>query len=300
LISAQDELLSALRTRDKARGGQRPGGDDLLRNAEAVYTAARRRLLLLGMPEATLDEIERSGESRDHLDILANVGGTVLNKRVNTGDYVKKGDAVFTVVDLSKVWVMLDVFEQDAGAVFTGQQVEIVVPSIPGATFTGPITFIDPILDETRRVLRVRVDLDNAKGLLRPGSFVDAHILVELTRDGQVHVPGSTSPTASALLVPRSAVLQGGDRELVYVMTQEAGPLKDGKERWPAIYEPRVVKTGFRVGDDLVVLSGLEEADEVVLRGQFLIDSQLQLTGKPSLMIPEASAGSPVDAHAGH
>ena len=111
--------------------------------------------------------------------------------------------------------------------------------------------------------------------------------------------PSSGQRPGKVLLIPRSAVLDGGDRKLVYVMTQEPGPIKDGEERWPAIYGPREVETSFRVGDEIVVLRGLDDGDEVVTRGQFLIDSQLQLTGKPSLMIPEA-AGAPADPHAGH
>ena len=218
---------------------------------------------------------------------------------MNTGDYVKTGAKLFTVADLSAVWAMLDVFEEDAGAVFVGQQVELLVPSLPGERFTGQVAFVDPVLDEQRRVLRVRVDLPNPTGRLKPGTFVDASILVQLTSAGRVFDPEGGGRPGQVLLLPRTAVLDGGDRKVVYVMTQEPGPLKDGEERWPAIYQPREVETGFRVGDEVVLLGGLEEGDEVVMRGQFLIDSQLQLTGKPSFMIPEASA-APADPHAGH
>lgn len=337
LVSAQDELISARRTWEAARRSESPAAEALRRNARNVYDATRRRLRLLGLPDATLDAIEEGGEARDHLDIYANVGGTVIQKHVGAGDYVKTGQPLFTVVGLSNVWAVLDVFEQDAGAVFIGQQVDVAVPSLPGETFRGFVSFVDPVLDEQRRVVRVRVDLPNEDGRLKPGTFVDAHVLVELTSEGRVHdpiPPGAWySPThpfhfqaepgtcphsgvalvqkpgdpagrteaGPVLLAPRSAVLEGGDRQLVYVMTQEPGPVEDGRERWPAIYEPREVRTGFRVGDRVVVLAGLEETDLVVTRGQFLIDSQLQLTGKPSLMIPEAAgARAATDPHAGH
>jgi len=293
-------LITARKTRDEAAAAEGNLSADMLRNAENVYQAARRRLLLLGMSEAVVDEIESEGKARDHLDILANVGGTVVKKLVDTGDYVKTGQVLFAVVDLSVVWAMLDVFEHDAGAVFLGQRVEVEVPSLPGEIYHGIVAFVDPVLDEQRRVVRVRVDLPNGDGRLKPGAFVDADVLVGLTSDGRVVDPGSGEKPGTPLLAPRSAVLDGGERKLVYVMKQPPGPMKDGEERWPAIYEPHEVKTGFRVGDDVVILSGLEEGDQVVVRGQFLLDSQLQLTGKPSLMIPEAAGGVVADPHAGH
>jgi len=299
LVSAQEELISARAALEEARASNEPRAEERRRNAEAVHAAVRRRLILLGMPEAVVQQIEDSGVARDHLDILANVGGTVLEKRVETGNYVKTGDTLLRVVDLKRVWGMLEVFEEDAGSVFLGQEVEVEVPSLPGEVFRGKVAFVDPVLDEHRRVLRVRVDLPNDDGRLKPGAFVDAHVLVQLDAEGRVVDPASGRAPAPVLLVPHSAVLDGGDRQLVYVMKQPPGPMKDGEERWPAIYEPREVKVGFRVGDDRVVLSGLREGDDVVTRGQFLIDSQLQLTGKPSLMIPEAPAAA-IDPHAGH
>ena len=299
LVSAQEELLTAHRAQEAAEKADGPLSEQRRRDAEALYDAARRRLLLLGLPESLVRDIQAEGKARDRIVIRANVGGSVLIKHVNTGDYVKTGQKLFTVVDLTSVWAMLDVFEEDAGAVFVGQQVEIAVPSLPGERFAGELAFVDPVLDEKRRVLGVRVDLDNPAGRLKPGTFVDASILVQLTSAGRVFDPAGDGSPGQVLLLPRSAVLDGGDRKIVYVMTQEPGPLKDGEERWPAIYQPREVQTGFRVGDEVVVLVGLEEGDEVVTRGQFLIDSKLQLTGKPSFMIPEASA-APIDPHAGH
>lgn len=300
LVAAQEELISARRTRDEAAKAEGQLAEDLLRNAENVYRASRRRLVLLGMPEDVLDAIEEEGAARDHLDVFANVGGTVVAKRVETGDYVETGQVLFEVVDLSVVWAMLEVFEQDVGAVFLGQRVEVRIPSLPGEVRHGIVAFVDPVLDERTRVVRVRVDLPNADGRLKPGMFVDAEVLAVLGDDGHVIDPASGKPPGSPLLVPRSAVLDGGTRKLVYVMKQPPGPVVDGEERWPAIYEPRDVETGLRVGDAVVALSGLADGDEVVTRGQFLIDSQLQLTGKPSLLVPEAAAGAAADPHAGH
>ncbi len=297
LVSAQEELLTARRARDAATASGK--GGEFTRNADLVYAATRRRLLLLGLPEDVVNAIESDGKARDHIEIQANVSGTVLIKHVNTGDYVKTGAKLFTVVDLSRVWAILEVFEEQAGSVFLGQDVEVEVPSLPGDVFKGRVSFVDPVLDTRRRVVRVRVDLPNKNGRLKPGTFVDAHILVALSEDGRVHDPSGPGSSGNVLVVPRSAVLDGGDRKLIYVMTQESDTTPTGTERWPAIYEPREVRTGFRIGDGVVVLTGIDEGDAVVTRGQFLIDSQLQLTGKPSLMIPEAAA-APLDPHAGH
>ena len=295
LVSAQEELLSAMRTANRTH----EEAGELARNAQVLYASSRRRLALLGLPESLVDEIERVGRVRDRVEIQANVGGTVLTKKVSTGDYVKTGGSLFTVVDLDIVWAVLEVFEEQAGAVFVGQEVEVQVPSLPGELFRGVVSFVDPMLDRRRRVVRVRVDLPNKERRLKPGTFVDAHILVVLTAGGKVLNPKNGSTPGRVLTIPRSAILDGGDRKLVYVMTQEPGPLKDGEDRWPAIYKPREVSTGFRMGDDVVVLAGVEEDEAVVTRGQFLLDSQLQLTGKPSLMVPEAAA-APMDPHAGH
>ncbi len=295
LVAAQEELLSAKHALDEID----KASDSLLEGAASIYKASKRRLELLGVPESFIAAVERDGKARDHVDLVAHVAGTVFGKSVSVGDYVKTGSNLFSVVDLSTVWAMLDVFEEDAGAVFVGQRVEVAVPSLPGEVFRGTISFVDPLLDTKRRVVRVRVDLPNPTGRLKPGAYVDASVLVSLSRGGQVLDPKAKQPPGHVLTVPRSAVLDGGDRKIVYVMTQEAGPLENGENRWPAIYEPREIKTGFRIRDSLVVLDGLEEDEEVVTRGQFLIDSQLQLTGKPSFMLPEAAA-APADPHAGH
>ncbi len=297
LISAQEELLTARKALNAAKAADQDG--ELAGHASVVYDAARRRLILLGLPESLVDAIERDGKARDRIEIQANVGGTVLTKHVNTGDYVKTGAKMFTVVDLSRVWAMLEVFEEQAGSVFLGQEVEVEVPSLPGEVFKGKVSFVDPVLDAKRRVVRVRVDLPNKDGRLKPGTFVDAHVFVALTEDGRVHDPAGPGSPGNVLVLPRTAVLDGGDRKLVYVMSQGSESTPDGTERWPAIYEPREIRTGFRIGDAVVLLSGVDEGDAVVTRGQFLIDSQLQLTGKPSLMIPEAAA-APIDPHAGH
>lgn len=308
LLAAQEELLTAHRALRAAKEAQGPRAAERLADARTLHAAVRRRLALLGMPEATLDEIERADVAHDHVEVLSAAEGTVVRKWVQAGDYVRTGDPLLTVVDLGKVWALLEVFEEDAGAVRVGQAVEVRVPGLPGDLWEGRVAFVDPMLDPQRRILRVRVDLENPHGRLRPGLFAEAHVRVELTADGRVHdpAPAAGAPVTTpgpVRLVPRSAILEGGGgRAIAFVMTQapgSAGP--DGVERWPAIYEPREVRTGHRVGSEVVVLSGLEEGEFVVLRGQFLLDSQLQLTGKPSLMIPEAAgARAEADPHAGH
>jgi Cu(I)/Ag(I) efflux system membrane fusion protein len=320
------------------KGSQGPGFDGLRQSLNAAVQAGKRKLILLGMPTAVAEEVTTDRKVRDHLTIYSTVAGTVVEKHVDTGNYVKTGQPMFTVVDLDEVWVMLEVFEEDAGAVRLGQKVDVTVPSLPGEVFHGTVSFIDPYLEERLRVAKVRVNLENPERKLRPGAFVNAEIRVELTAEGAVHDPiapgmwyspmhpeivsgeagqcpicgmdliqkpgdpeDATKP-GPVLTVPRSAILDGGIRRLVYVQVQPPGPDSDGEEQWPAIYEPREVETGFRIHDDMVVLSGLAAGDSVVTRGQFLIDSQLQLTGRPSLMAPQgaASTDGAADPHGAH
>jgi Cu(I)/Ag(I) efflux system membrane fusion protein len=112
--------------------------------------------------------------------------------------------------------------------------------------------------------------------------------------------PAEVTQPGAVLVVPAAAVLSGGTRKLVYVESQEPGPEEDGEEQWPGLYEPREIRTGFRIGDEVIVLSGLAAGERVVTRGQFLIDSQLQLTGRPSLFAPAGAGAAPADPHAGH
>lgn len=315
LMSAQEEYLLALR--DRQRGGQ---SSQLAVMAGNTLAASREKLLLYGITKKQLKEIEKKGKVQTHLTIYAPISGTVIHKKAVEGMYVKTGDQIYTIADLSRLWLYLDVYEYDLSWIKFGQRVEVTTEAYPGEVFYGTVTFIDPFLSEKTRTVKVRVNVPNPDGRLRPGMYANARIEVQINEAGQVVVAGlegkymcpmhpevikdkkekcpicgmdlesiggvmgefasheSAERTPALLSIPRSAVLDTGKRKLVYV------EIESGK------YSPREVKLGPVAGDYYPVIEGLKEGEKVVTSGNFLIDSQMQLAGKPSLMFPEGAA----------
>lgn len=241
--------------------------------------ATRKKLQLFGLSETQMDEIIAHGEPSDHITLIAPIGGTVIHRNAIEGAYVKEGDALFTIADLTQLWLQIDAFEPDLTWLRVAQTVKFEVDAWPGETFRGKISFIDPVLDPTTRTVRVRVDVNNQDGRLRPEMFVRARVLAMV---GQ-----GTEP----LLIPVSAPLLTGDRAVVFVEIP-------GEELHGAsVFEARDVVLGARAGEFFVVVAGLEEGDMVVERGSFTIDSEMQLRGKPSMMAPKG--GDSGGGHAG-
>lgn len=276
------------------------------------------RLRLWGMTEKQLDELARSDNAQDSLVVCAPMAGTILEKKVRPGQYVKDGDVLFTIADLSQVWVILEVYESELFWVRAGQAVEITLESEPHRPATGKVGFVEPVLTESTRAVRVRVVLDNPEGRFKPGMYAQALVRVPIQPDGSpaptglegkylcsmhpLHVsdgPGECSrcrmplakvpgtpasdPAAlrpSVLAVPAEAVLTTGRRQLVYV------------EAEPGKYQLAEPKLGPRAGDYYPVLEGLEEGQRVVTRGSFLLDSQFQITGKTSLLYARRDEGA--------
>jgi membrane fusion protein, copper/silver efflux system len=265
LIAAQEELLSAIDARDKF--GERNRGD-----MAAGVEAARERLRLLGVSPVFIDELETTREVRDHITIHAPMRGTVVRRLIREGEYINTGDSLFAIADLSHLWVNLSVFESDLLWLSEGQPVEFTTQSVPGRTFEGSIAFIDPVLDDRTRSVRVRVDLPNDDGRLKPGMFVQG--LVRAAVDEHGYARGDA---ALPLVIPASAPLITGRRAVVYVKLRDT-------ER--PTFEARDVLLGPRVGDLYVVLEGIDDRDLVVVNGQFRIDSELQIRGRPSMMQP--------------
>ncbi len=237
------------------------------------------------------------------------MGGTVLEKSIRDGQYVKTGDVLYLLADLGRVWLVLEIYESDLSWVRVGQAVEVALESEPQRPLTGRVGFIEPVLNDATRTVKVRVILDNQEGKLRPGMYAQALLRVPVVPGGQpaptglegkyacpMHpyevsdkpgecpechmplerVPGEPGAERGRLVlaVPAEAVLTTGRRELVYV------------EEEPGKYRVVAPKLGPRAGDFYPVLEGLEEGDRVVVRGNFLLDSQFQITGKPSLLYP--------------
>jgi Cu(I)/Ag(I) efflux system membrane fusion protein len=306
LYGAQVEYLEARR----AVSG--PGGLAAVRQAqEALAANTRQRLREFGMTDDQLKELEQSGKAQSRLTIYAPQGGTVVEKLAVEGDYVKAGDPIYRIAELSTVWLMLKLFPEDATRIRFGQRVEAAVQSLPGEKLVGRVAFIDPTVDRDTRTVGVRVELLN-DGRLRPGDYAEAFITLPIGPRGNVYdadlagkwispmhpqiirdkpgecpicgmdlVPTSRYgftedpvPQAESLYVPRSAVLLAGGNSVIYV------------ESAPGVFEIRPVTVGPILRDKIVILEGLKVREQVATAGNFLIDSQMQLAGKPSLLDP--------------
>ena len=281
LVAAQQELIQSSDAHAAVAASGRPR---LVESTLATLDAVRERLRLWGLSDVQIQEIEDRGTADSNITILAPMGGTVVAKDLNEGQYVKTGQTLFTIADLSVVWVELAAYESDLPWLAEGQVVEFSVEALPGETFTGTISLIEPTVDPMTRTVTVRAEIDNEDGSLRPNMFVRASV------EATAHGPDGGAP----LVIPATAALLTGERAVVYVQVE-------GAER--PTYEGREVVLGPRAGDYYVVVSGLAQGDRVVTEGAFKIDSALQIRAKPSMMNPQGEEERPAaqgGGHAGH
>ena len=303
LYSAQTEFVASLES--KVAGRFSLGSSDL-------RSMARENLRELGMTAEQIEALSQSRQPQSRIQIKSPQTGTVIEKAAVEGDYVTTGQAILKIADLSSVWLMLDLFPDDAASVRFGQQVEAEIQSLPGEVFTGRVAFIDPTVQPKTRTVRVRVEVLNFDGKLRPGDYASARITVPALRSGQVYDPALAGkyispmhpqvirdapghcplcgmelvPTvqfgysAEPLLahrvvtVPRDALLLTGDQGVLYVETE------------PGRFEIRRVAVGAMNDTNAVIVAGLAAGETVATHGNFLIDSQMQLVGNPSLLDP--------------
>ncbi|ACD96784.1 efflux RND transporter periplasmic adaptor subunit [Trichlorobacter lovleyi] len=249
LLASQQEYLLAVKSREQLKNSPIPS---IAQNGEGLVASARQRLMLYGVKESQIAELERAGKPNIRLPIYTPLSGVVTEKLVQQGQYVNVGDALFNIADLSRVWIEVEVYESEFQNIRIGQTVEIASQSFPGKRFSGHVAFIYPFLDPKTRTVRARVEMPNPGLRLKPDMFVNAVIKVGL------------SP---AIVVPVSAVMDSGKRQVVWIETQ-AG-----------VFEPREVKVGQRSDDRIQILSGIKAGDKVAVSGAYLIDSESQLRG---------------------
>ncbi|MBI1320224.1 MAG: efflux RND transporter periplasmic adaptor subunit [Candidatus Hydrogenedens sp.] len=259
LLTAASELRLA-----EAALGRTPQESPLHHSMQANVEAARAKLRRWGLDAQRIEQLTRESTG-DRVVVTAAVSGTVLERMGQEGMYVETGEPIYKLADLSRVWVNLEVYERDLGGLLEGESVSFVAEALPGKEFSGKLEFIDPVLDMAGRIVRARVAVDNAEGLLRPGMFVRATV-------------GEPAATEAALVIPATAPLITGKRALVYVML----PNPDRPT-----FESREIVLGARRGEEYVVLNGLDEGELVVTQGNFQIDSAAQILAKPSMMNPE-------------
>jgi len=248
LLTAAEEYKLALDSRNQLNAAAEP---DAIRAADDLISASRRRLELWGLTRSQIEQIA-TGQGRPDVTAYASTSGTVVERKVTQGQYVNAGDVLYSVADLSTVWVKADVYESDLAQIRPGQSVEITSDALSGKTIQGSVEFIEPKAATETRTVPVHVHVANPGMRLRPGMFVRA--VFSLHQE-------------NALVVPRSAVLDTGTRKLVYIAKADG------------VFEAREIQTGRPNNDLFPVISGLKPGERVVTNGNFLIDSQTRLSG---------------------
>ena len=309
LYSAQIEYLESRRMASEGPATAIPAIRD---TQTKLATSGRQRLVELGMTDEQILELEQSGKAQSRLTIFTPTGGTVIEKLAVEGKYVKAGEPIYRIADLSTVWLKLELYPEDAALVRFGQQVNAVIQSSPGHTIAGRVAFVDPTVNDKNRTVGVRVEFLNEDGRLRPGDYATANVMLPIGSQGEVYdeqlagrwispmhpqiisdQPGACPicgmdlvPTSrygyadspveqpASLWIPRSAALLAGSNSVVYVETEQGH------------FEIRPVTIGPLLKDQVVIINGLKEGETVATSGNFLIDSQMQLAGKPSLIDP--------------
>ena len=307
LVLAQQEMLIAM----KGVGGS------------SMVASTTRKLLRLGVTQRQVDELVRSRKIQEWMTLYSPIKGTVTEKLVVQKSAVKSGDVLYRLANLESVWVSLDIYEYELPWIQHGQKAKVKSEAYPGESFTGRVWFISPVLDDKTRTITVLLTIDNTGLKLKPGMFVSGIIHAELGADGRpsasdaagmwscpmhpfvlqsnsgrcpvcqmvlVQTPGQTAgeqpeSDQKLLAVPVTAVLDSGMRKLVYV--------EKGKGR----FVPVEIVTGPRADAFYPVLTGLSEGDRVAMRGNFLLDSQQQIRGMPSLFSKEGQPGGTGHVH---
>ena len=261
LYAAQQELITAA---------------SLKESQPALYKAVRNKLKLWKLSENQINQIEETGKVKENFPVYATVSGTVSEKLVEQGDYLKQGQPLLKIANLNTVWANFDVYENQIDLFKKGQEVLITTNAYPNKEFKGKVDFIDPILNTKTRTVTLRVVLNNQKDVFKPGMFVEGKIEGVNTNKDQV------------LAIPSSAVLWTGERSVVYVKANPNQP----------VFEMRKITLGNQIGNNYEVLEGLNNGDEIVTNGTFTVDAAAQLQGKKSMM--NKDGGKVITGHEGH
>lgn len=232
--------------------------------------AAQARLRRMGVPEETAAGVLAGGDVPRTFPVASPIAGAVLPPPLRAGEARREGERLFRIADLSRVWINAEAFERDLPWLRPGLPASFAVAGLPGQEFAGAVAFIEPTVSDVSRTVRLRIEADNAAGDLRPDQFVSAKVRASYEKE------------PAPIVVPASALLLTGKRALVYVRVPDADR---------PTFEPRAVALGPRAGDAYVVEAGLAEGELVVVNGQFKIDSELQIRGRPSMMSAEKPEG---------
>jgi RND family efflux transporter MFP subunit len=261
LVSAQQDLLVASQLqRDLGRTAV-PG---VAGNNTDLLEAAKRRLRLWDISDAQIEAVLRTGQVRRTLTLFAPAGGVVTEKKVVQGQSIGAGEQLYTIADLSDVWLDVQLRESDVPNVRSGSGADVELTALPGREIKGRVGYVYPVLDSAARTVRARIVVANTNALLKPGMYATVRL---------------RTPSRSALTVPDAAVLRTGDRNVVFVSMDDGALM------------PHEVQLGLVAGDYAEVLAGLEPGQRVVTSAQFLLDSESNLAEVMRAMMSQMSSG---------
>lgn len=247
LVATQEEYLLALQSRKQLGESEIP---EVAAGSKDLLEATRHRLHLWDIGEEHIRELERTKQVTKTLPIHSPISGTVIRKEVLQGAHVEPGEELYTIADLSHIWILADIYEYELSFVKIGQKADVTLSYDPGTVLTGQLGFIYPTLDPKTRTAKVRFELDNADEKLKPDMYANVELRVNL---------------GTRLAIPQEAVIESGQNQIVFLH------LGGGK------LEPRLIKTGVKTGEWSEVLTGLKEGDHIVTSANFLIDSESRL-----------------------
>jgi Cu(I)/Ag(I) efflux system membrane fusion protein len=247
LVATQEEYLLALQGRKQLGASEFP---EVAQSSQDLLEATRHRLHLWDISERHIRELERTKHVLKTLPIHSPITGTVIRKEVVQGAHVEPGQELYTIADLSRVWILADIYEYELSFVKVGQKATVSLSYDPGTTLTGRVGFIYPTLDPKTRTAKVRFELDNVGEKLKPDMYANVELQVNL---------------GTRLVIPQEAIIESGQKQIVFIHLG-AGKL-----------EPRLIKTGVKTGEWSEVLTGLKEGEHIVTSANFLIDSESRL-----------------------
>ena len=247
LLASSQEYLLALRARDRLAAS---GMVSVRDSSEALVQSAKRRLALYDLSARQIADLESTGEAPRVMTLYAPITGHIITRKVTQGERIEPGANLFEIADLENIWVMAEVYEYELPFVKAGQKAFMTLPYLPGQTFEGRVELIYPVLSEATRTVKLRLRFPNPELSLKPEMYASVRI---------------ESDRGTGIVIPDSAVISSGARDIVFV------------DRGEGNLEPREIKLGLRLPDGVEVLEGLEAGENVVVSGNFLIDSESQL-----------------------
>ena len=245
LVASQQEYLLALRARERLANSELSG-----ESGRRLVASARRRLLLFDLTPQQIAALEETGEAPATMTLHAPISGHIITRNVTQGDRIEPGTKLLDIAELSRVWVLADIYEYELPFIRLGQVATMTLSYLPARTFEGRITLIYPVLSEATRTVKVRLEFANPDFTLKPEMYAQVEIRSDL---------------GERLTVPESAVITTGTRDIAFV------------DRGEGYLEPRELKLGVRLPDRFEVLGGLAEGDKVLTSGNFLVDSESKL-----------------------